>query len=62
MAYSESQKRASRTYNEKAYDRLEIKVPKGEKKIIQSYAEKEGKSLNKFVNDAIYEHIKKGQS
>lgn len=61
MAYSESQKRASRNYNEKAYDRLEIKVPKGQKDIIKEFALKKNQSLNEFVNNCIFETIKKGE-
>ena len=53
MAYSESQKRASRKYNENNYDRLFITVPKGKKDEYKAKAESEGKSLNQYIIDCI---------
>lgn len=40
----------TRAYNEKAYDRLAITVPKGQKQAIQAHAEKKGESTNSLVN------------
>ena len=40
-------------YNEKAYDRLALLVKKGERDIIRSYAEKQGKSLNAYIYDLV---------
>jgi len=42
-----------RKYKEKAYDRLEISVPKGRKAELQEHAQQRGESLNGFVNRAI---------
>ncbi|MBD5082894.1 MAG: hypothetical protein HDT34_01795 [Clostridiales bacterium] len=53
MAYSEAQKRASLKYNAKAYDRIELKVPKGKKAKIKAFADSKGESINGFVNKAI---------
>lgn len=53
MAYSDAQKEATARYNKKAYDRIEIKVKKGRKKIIFDYAQKEGKSVNQFIVELI---------
>lgn len=53
MAYSESQKRASRKYNENNYDRLFIMVSKGKKDEYKAKAEAEGKSLNQYIIDCI---------
>lgn len=53
MAYSESQKRASRKYNESNYDRLYITVPKGKKDEYKAKADAEGKSLNQYIIDCI---------
>lgn len=47
--------RANRKYNEKAYDRVALTVPKGEKEIIASHASERGESLNGFINRAISE-------
>lgn len=43
----------SRAYNEKAYDRLAITIPKGQKAALQAFAENHGESINSFVNRAI---------
>ncbi|EGW36449.1 hypothetical protein [Desulfosporosinus sp. OT] len=45
--------KANRKYNEKAYDRIPVTVPKGDKEKIKAFAEKEGLSVNAFVNMAI---------
>lgn len=45
--------KANNRYNEKAYDRINIAVPKGRKAEIQAHAEKHGESINGFVNRAI---------
>ena len=42
-----------RRYNEKAYDRIEISVPKGEKDVIKTHAESQGESTNAFIQRAI---------
>lgn len=46
-------------YIAKAYDRINLTVPKGQKAIIQEFAEKQGESTNSFINRAINEAIKK---
>lgn len=50
---SEARIRANNKYNEKAYDRINIAVPKGKKDVIKAYAEARGESVNAFVNEAI---------
>ena len=57
MAISEAQKKSVRKYNEKAYDRIELKVTKGKKAELQSHAADTGESLNSFVNRAIDEAV-----
>ena len=52
MAYSEAQKKATMKYMKNAYDRIEIKVPKGK---IQEFASSNGESVNTFVNRLIDE-------
>ena len=51
--YYDSQKEATARYNKKAYDRINIIVKKGERDIIKDFAAKQGKSLNRFVLDAV---------
>ena len=48
---------ANNRYNAKAYDRINIAVPKGQKDIIKVHAEKTGESVNGFVKRAIFETI-----
>jgi len=59
MATSKAQIQASRKYAEKAYDRIELKVPKGNKEDLQSHAASLGESLNGFVNRAIQETLER---
>lgn len=53
MAYSDAQKEATARYNKKAYDRINLIVHKGKRKRIADYAASQGKSMNRFINDAI---------
>ena len=59
MAISEARQRANAKYNKKAYDRLEMKVPKGEKESIVAHAEKIDGTLNKFLNRAVREAMER---
>ena len=42
-----------RSFNEAKYDRLAITIPKGQKATIQAVADKEGDSVNGYVNKAV---------
>lgn len=44
-------------YNAKAYDRLEIVVPKGQKEIIKAYAESKRTSINAYINKLINDDL-----
>ena len=59
MAISKAQQRATAKYVNKAYDRIEAKVPKGQKEIIQAHAEAVDGTLNKFLNRAISETMER---
>ena len=50
---------ANNRYNAKADDRINVAVPKGRKDIIKAHAEKNGESVNGFVNRAINETIQR---
>ena len=50
---------ANNRYNAKAYDRINIAVPKGQKDIIKAHAEQNGESINGFVNRAIDETMQR---
>ena len=58
MAISEAQKRAVAKYNAKAYDRIELKVLKGQKEVLQSIAKEQGVSLNGYTKQALQAKIK----
>ena len=53
MAYSDAQKEATARYNKKAYDRIDVVVKKGQRQIIKDFAASQGKTLNRFILDAI---------
>ena len=59
MAYSDAQKEATARYNKKAYDRLSLVVPKGQRQVIAARAKSQGKSLNRFIWDAIEHEMSK---
>ena len=46
-------------YNAKAYDEIKVRVNKGRKAEIQSYAEAHGQSVNGFINRAIDETMER---
>lgn len=56
---SEARIKANNRYNEKAYDRISIAIPKGKKAMIQEHAESHGMSVNGFIGEAIDEKIEK---
>ena len=53
MGYTEAQREATARYNKKTYARIDIIVPKGKREVIKRFAQKQGKSTNRFINDAI---------
>lgn len=48
-------------WNDKAYDRINLTVPKGKKEIVKAYADSNGESVNAFINRAIDEAMEKGK-
>lgn len=56
---SEARIKANNRYNEKAYDRISIAIPKGKKEKIQACAAQMGKSLNAYVGEAVDEKMKR---
>jgi hypothetical protein len=60
MALSRAQINAHRRWNEKAYDQMSIRLPKGEKDMIKSFAEEQNLSLAQYIRIACFE--KAGQS
>jgi len=52
---SEALKRAIKKYDQEKVDRIPLRVPKGQKEIIQAHAAKRGESINAFINRAVNE-------
>ncbi len=57
--YTEARRRANEKYNAKTYEEIKVRVHKGQKDIIKAHAEKNGESVNGFVNRAIDETIQR---
>ena len=51
--YSDAQKEATARYNKKTYERIDLVVKKGQRQIIKDFAASQGKSLNRFILDAV---------
>lgn len=59
MAVSKAQQKAVAKYMKNNYDELKVRVPKGRKDIIKAHADKQGESVNGFVNRAIDETMQR---
>lgn len=44
-------------YNKAKYDRISLMVPKGRKEDLKAHAQAEGKSLNEYLNDLIFQNL-----
>lgn len=44
-------------YEDKAYDKVLVRMPKGKKETIQAHTEHTGQSINGFINEAIDEKM-----
>lgn len=59
MAVSKAQQKATNKYISKAYDRINLTVPKGRKEEIQAHCEARGESVNGFINRAIFDTLER---
>lgn len=61
MAYKDKAKKTAyqNEFINKAYDRINLTVPKGKKAEIQEHAISKGESVNGFINRAILETMEK---
>lgn len=50
MAVSEKQKQYAEKYIKSNFDEIKLRVPKGRKAQIKAFAEKQGESVNAFLN------------
>ena len=53
-----SQKKATKKYQDKTYDKILIRLQKGNKNILNAAAAAENKSLNKYISDIIVNYCK----
>ena len=61
MPISEAQRKAVAKYNAANYDRVELRLKKGQKDIIKAHAESRGESLNNFVSRALSETMERDE-
>ena len=59
MPASKAQQKATNKYIAKAYDRVNLTLPKGRKAELQAHAEQRGESLNGFISRAIDEQVRR---
>lgn len=53
MPVPKANQRAVNKYVKNNYDRINVTMPKGKKETIQGYAERQGQSVNGYINAAI---------
>lgn len=56
--YTPSRQKANNKYLTEKVDSIIVRVPKGQKELIQEAAKKQNKSLNQFCADAIIEAVR----
>lgn len=57
MPVSKAQQAATARYEDKVYDKVLVRLPKGQKEIIKAHTDPQGKSVNGFINEAIEEKL-----
>ena len=62
MAISEARHRANEKWNAKAYDEIKVRVPKGAKDRIRTFAESNGETVNGMINRLITEAMGAGKT
>lgn len=59
MAVSKAQQKAQNKWIAKAYDRVNLTLPKGQKEVVQAHATAHGESVNGFIGRAISETMER---
>ena len=57
MAKTKTSTAVKRRYNEKAYDRLAVTIPKGQKATVEAHAQSKGLSINGLINTLLREDM-----
>lgn len=58
MPYNEKKRESNRRWDRANLDRLSVAFPAESKDVIQDAAERAGKSVNRFIIDAVMEAVK----
>lgn len=58
MATTKAGQRAVNKYVKNNYDRINLNISKGKKSVIQAAADKQGKSVNGYIKEAVTDKIK----
>ena len=61
MPASKAQQKAVNKYMKENYDEIKVRVAKGRKAEIKAHAERQGKSINGYVTEAIVEKMERDQ-
>lgn len=57
-AYSQAQNKATQKYIKNNYDEFKIRLEKGKKEVVKSYADAVDESLNGYIKKAVTDRIK----
>ena len=61
MPLTEAQATANKKYHQK-FDDIKLRVPKGQREVLQNHAQSRGESLNSFLTRAANETMARDQS
>ena len=56
---SKTSSAAKNKWNAKAYDRINLTIPKGEKEKIQAAAKQNGESVNALINRVVFAEVER---
>ena len=59
MPVSKAQQKAVSKYMKENYDEIKIRIPKGQKELVQAFAKSKNKSVNSFIWDTIQEKMER---
>lgn len=59
MPVSKAQQKAVSKYMKENYDEIKIRIPKGQKELVQAFAKSQNKSVNSFIWDTIKEKMER---
>ena len=57
MALTDARKRANAKYKAKAYDKVELRLYKGDRDVLKAKAEAQGKSVNSYILELLEKEI-----